>query len=60
MKPGAALRAMRPVLTYICQICGKEFKASDTRAKYCSNACQQRAKYARKVKHGAPCGALPG
>ena len=51
MKPGAALRAMRPVLTYICQICGKAFKASDTRAKYCGNACQQRAKYARSKKH---------
>jgi hypothetical protein len=54
MKPGAALRAMRPVLTYICQICGKSFKASDARAKYCGNACQQRAKYARKKGQGSP------
>ncbi len=51
MKSGAALRALRPVKAYTCCVCGKAFKASDTRAKYCGNACQQRAKYARKVKH---------
>ena len=34
-------------LTHICQMCGKEFVAHKS-AKYCSNACKQRAKYARK------------
>lgn len=48
--PGAALRAMRPVKTYTCQQCGKAFTASDARAKFCSNACRQAAKYA-KAKH---------
>ena len=51
MKPGAALRALRPVKAYTCRVCGKAFKASDTRARYCSNACQQRAKYERSKKH---------
>ncbi len=52
MKPGQALRAMRPIKSYACQQCGKVFKASDARAKFCSNACRQRAKYERaKTKH---------
>jgi len=46
--PAADLRAMRPVLQYRCIICGAEFSASDTRARYCSNKCKQRAKNQRK------------
>jgi predicted nucleic acid-binding Zn ribbon protein len=46
--PAAQLRAMRPVKSYTCAHCGAGFQASDTRAKYCSNRCQQAAKYARQ------------
>ena len=49
--PGAALRALRPVKTYTCRQCGKAFTASDQRATYCSNACRQKVKYAKKIKH---------
>jgi len=45
--PGAALAAMRPNITVTCQVCGKVFTAKDRRAKYCSNRCQQAAKYRR-------------
>ena len=45
--PGAQLRSLRPVKTYVCKQCGKAFQASDSRARYCSNACQQAAKYER-------------
>lgn len=45
----ALIRAQRPVLTYTCTHCGTSFAASDARAKYCSNRCQQAAKYARKT-----------
>lgn len=31
----------------VCVVCGKTFIASNS-AKYCSNACKQRAKYARQ------------
>lgn len=47
LSPGAALRAFRPVKTYTCQECGKAFQASDDRAKFCSNRCQQADKYRR-------------
>lgn len=46
--PGAALRAMRPDRTVICDWCWTAFRASDTKAAYCSNRCRQAAKYARK------------
>jgi len=47
ISPGAALAAMRPAITVTCQVCGKVFTARDRRAKYCSNRCQQAAKYRR-------------
>ena len=47
MTPAAALRAMRPVKSYTCAVCGAGFTASDARAKYCSNRCRQAAKYQR-------------
>jgi len=50
MTPGAALRALRPVRSYTCQMCGKPFTASDARAKFCSNACRQKAKYERSKR----------
>ena len=45
--PGAALQALRPTITVTCQVCGRAFTAKDRRAKYCSNRCQQAAKYRR-------------
>ena len=45
--PGALLRSLRPVKSYTCRQCGKSFQASDVRARYCSNACMQAAKYER-------------
>lgn len=50
ISPAAQLRAMRPVKPYACQQCGRSFQASDARARYCSNACRQRAKYQRSKK----------
>jgi len=46
---GALLRAKRKSWTFACVNCGTSFVASDARAKYCSNRCQQAAKYARKT-----------
>lgn len=43
----ALIRAQRPVKPYTCVQCGTGFTASDARAKFCSNRCQQAAKYAR-------------
>jgi len=45
-KEAQALSAMRKRIKHKCQVCGKSFKAIKT-AKYCSNACRQRAKYER-------------
>lgn len=45
--PGALLRAKRKSWTFVCVHCGTGFTASDARAKFCSNRCQQAAKYAR-------------
>ena len=50
--PAAALRTMRPVNSYTCVHCGAVFTASDARARYCSNRCQQAAKYSRKNERG--------
>ncbi|MBK7542914.1 MAG: hypothetical protein IPN66_06585 [Candidatus Competibacteraceae bacterium] len=56
-KAGAAalLRAMRQTKIYRCVECGTEFSASDARAMFCSNRCQQRRKVknAREAKVGA-------
>ena len=38
-KAGAILRAMRPTKIYTCKHCGKEFTATDARAKFCSARC---------------------
>ena len=48
VKPGAALAAMRGKHWHYCAepSCGKRFGGIKT-AKFCSNACRQRAKYAR-------------
>jgi len=48
MKNNAAseLAGMRQRVTHACLECEKEFEAIKT-AKYCSNACRQRAKYYR-------------
>ena len=49
-KIGAALSALRKTTWHYCAepTCGKRF-AGIAKAKFCSNACRQRAKYA-KVK----------
>ena len=46
MKPGAALAAMRGRHWHVCPSCGKRFSGIKT-ARYCSNACRQKAKYKR-------------
>ena len=46
MKPGAALAAQRRTSWHACLSCGKRFSGIKT-AKFCSNACRQRAKYAK-------------
>jgi len=51
MNPGAELRALRPIKTYTCRQCGQAFTAIGARATYCSNACRQKVKYAKKIKH---------
>lgn len=43
----AFLSSQRRRVKHKCIQCGKKFKALST-AKYCSNACRQRAKYARQ------------
>jgi predicted nucleic acid-binding Zn ribbon protein len=53
---GAALAALRKQTRKACLVCGKTFKAIAT-ARYCSNACRQKAKYQRSKaapdKHAA-------
>lgn len=46
-RAGAALAALRPTDIRPCQQCGKTFSGIST-AKYCTNACRQKAKRARK------------
>jgi hypothetical protein len=43
---GAALAALRRKVAHKCLQCGKAFRGLAT-ARYCGNACRQRAKYAR-------------
>lgn len=45
---GAALGALRKTTWHLCAQCGKRFSGIK-QAKFCSNACRQAAKYARKV-----------
>jgi hypothetical protein len=46
---GAALSALRKTTWHLCAepSCGKRFSGIAT-AKFCSNACRQKAKYAKK------------
>jgi ribosomal protein L34E len=44
--PGAALAALRKRTWHRCAQCGKRFSGI-AKAVYCSNACRQKAKYAR-------------
>lgn len=44
---GKRLADARPKREQPCAVCGKVFITMG-RGKYCSNACQQRAKYAKK------------
>lgn len=43
---GAALSALRKTSWHYCASCGKRFAGIST-AKFCSNACRQKAKYAK-------------
>ena len=36
---------LRPLRDVTCHQCGEEFTARDSRAKYCSNTCRQKAHY---------------
>ncbi len=47
MKPGAALAALRRTTWHLCASCSKRFSGI-AKAVYCSNACRQKAKYARR------------
>lgn len=49
MSIGSDLAAMRQQVEHTCLSCGELFKAIKT-AKYCSNACRQKAKYKRLRK----------
>ena len=46
MKLGSALAALRRTHWHYCYICNKRFSGIKT-ARYCSNACRQKAKYRR-------------
>ena len=46
MKPGAALAAKRKKVRHVCEHCCAKFTGIAT-ARYCSNACRQKAKRAR-------------
>lgn len=54
MTPGAELSRMRPLHTITCAVCGTTRQVRDSRAKYCGNACRQRAKYARSRRQQQP------
>jgi hypothetical protein len=47
VKPGAALAALRRTTWHYCPVCSKRFSGIAT-AKFCSNACRQKAKYQRR------------
>ena len=48
-KEAQALSLMRPQRDVTCVVCGEEFKARDSRAKFCSNKCQQRDKRSKNL-----------
>lgn len=48
ISPGAALAALRKPKPGICQVCGATFVTLDSRARYCSNRCKQKAAALRK------------
>lgn len=48
----AALSALRKTSWHYCQVCNKRFSGIST-AKFCSNACRQKNKYAKK-KEASP------
>ena len=50
VKPGAALASLRRTSWHACLSCGKRFSGIKT-AKFCSNACRQRAKYAKRREY---------
>lgn len=50
-KIGAALGALRKTSWHFCASCGKRFSGI-SQAKFCSNACRQRAKYAKVRARG--------
>ena len=47
-KIGAALGALRKTIWHHCAVCEKRFSGI-AQAKFCSNACRQKAKYRKKV-----------
>jgi hypothetical protein len=46
MSIGHDMLALRRIVTHSCTVCGKEFQGL-VFAKYCGNACKQKAKRAR-------------
>lgn len=49
MSLGSQLAALRRRVPHKCAICQKEFTAL-SKARYCSNACRQKAAYYRRKK----------
>lgn len=47
--PASDLAKLRKRVDHLCPICGVTFKAIKT-AKFCSNACRQKAKYQRDTQ----------
>lgn len=52
-KLGAALSALRKTTWHHCAVCQKRFSGI-AKAVYCSNACRQKAKYAKKRAAAKP------
>lgn len=53
-KAASALAKLRKTFKGSCVVCGSKFTGYASK-KYCSNACQQRAKY-RRMKEGGGAG----
>lgn len=56
---GRALASLRKRKRHKCETCEKSFVAIKT-AKFCSNACRQKAKYRRNSKKSTGTGDLNG